>query len=176
MRRFLYALALLVGLGSCGTSEVTQVVLVIEFEPGALEGASRVEVRVIGGVGRRLDSPQPVFSEVVDLSRMSTGDPWVLGLAPVNEQLDRAFEATVVVRDAADVLLLKQTVVSSYVTGRTLELRLNVEQACRGVSCPDHPTTCRMGICLDPWIDPTTLPSYSASSTQGALEDPGDAG
>jgi len=172
----LFGLTLLLFMSACTTTPVTQVVLVIDFEPEALSNASRVEVRVIGGAGRTLESPAPVFTRVLDLSAMMLPPPWVLGLAPVGDRLDRAFEATVVVRDASDAVIVKQSVISSYVRGRTLELQLGIQEACRGVSCPDEPTTCRAGSCLDPWVDPTTLPDYSAASTASALDERGDAG
>jgi len=167
--RYLVLLMLLPLVISCETNPSTQTMLMIDVEPEILRSAARVEVRVTGGIGRRLLDERTVFNRVLEVSGTDPQPPWIIALAPEAGALDRAYGVLVLVRDSDEQVLVRQGLVSSYVSGRVLRLDLRITSACLAVSCPDYPTTCVSGTCSDPWVDPTSLPEFTGESNSQAL-------
>jgi hypothetical protein len=148
---------LLTLLVACGdTLPRTQVVLVIDAEPGVRSQTHEVQVVIRGGTGAMAQ-----WQERLDRSFIPGGNaewPMELALVPVGDDASRVYEATATAVATNGDPVAKVRAISGYRKGKTLVLRLLFEDACRDqVAVCGATQTCRAGACVNANVDAMSL-------------------
>jgi hypothetical protein len=168
----LAACALLWALAGCTKDEAarTQVMVVVDAEPGVRADAATLRIDVEGGA--TLGELAQSFSDTV-----GPGVPWPVRIALVPEGNDarRVFRIHAEARDGDGVTVVRTQVLSGYVEGRTKLLEVWLEDACRGVACGSG-ERCLGGACVDEAVDPTTLPDLPDVPADAGTDAGSDAG
>ena len=134
---------------ACGDPEGPQVLVFLEAEPGALEGAETVSVRAC----REQDAPACTGGYAEDRPLAATPSP-IPGRIPVGPPSNgtEAFwlEARLLDAGGAELNTLRAT---AGFANETRSLRLRFTDACRGVVCAAD-KTCLEGSCVDACYEP----------------------
>jgi len=145
---------------ACGdTLPRTQVMLVIDAEPGVRAQTDEVQLVIRGGTGAMSQ-----WQERLDRSFVP-GDnaewPMELALVPISDDASRVYEATATAMSTSGALVARVRAISGYQAGKTLVLRLLFEDACRDqVAVCDATQTCRAGTCVDADVDAMSLETF----------------
>lgn len=146
----------------------TEVVLRVVADPGVVSEIDRLHVVVRAGGNRNQDSlairSDRTFPESGDLTF-----PFEIGLVPADGDTARVFEVTVTGqrRDAAHTDFITERVVSGYVAGTTVEIVLRLEDPCRDLPACDPGNTCHLAMCVDAYVDPSSLHVYVPDTIDG---------
>jgi hypothetical protein len=148
------ALALVaVAVGGCaGPAPRTQVMVLVDADPGVRDEVERLRVSVRGGRGESmggLDAPKS--SEFV--RGAGAGDvglewPTLVAVVPLDGDAGRVFEVEAEAIDVARRAVALVRARTGFAPGRTLVLRLRLSDTCRGVLCRAG-QTCEAGSCRD---------------------------
>ena len=150
-----------VWLFGCEPRRRTEVLVVIDAEPSVSEDATTLHLRVEGGdevLMERLD-------QTLGSSSMPVQLPTTLAIVPLGRDPRRRFRVEATAFDRAGAAIGTVRALSSFLEGRTLVLRLVLDEACRGARCPE---TCRAGTCVPESVDPDTLPDLDGAADAGA--------
>lgn len=180
MNRVFACLVLLLS-AACGeTTPRTQVMLVLDAEPGVRAQTRDVQLVIRGGTGAMTQ-----WQERLDRS-FTLGDtvqwPLEVALVPLDGDATRVYEATATARSTSGDPVARVRAISGYQSGKTLMLRLVFEDACRTqVDTCNESQTCRAGECVDADVDVTSLSPYKPgveidASVDGAMDAPSDSG
>ncbi len=168
MRFFLASLCtVLVALAGCSES-VTQVIVLIDAEPGIREDATALQVRVEGRDSRSDEGVVKLDAPVI----LTDNQRWPVRLAmrPLKDDVTRVFAVEVLARDG-NTTIATARIVSGYVEGQVRYAKLLLEDACRGMACNARPDeTCRGGMCVIAYVDPQKLskdPNDTSDSDAG---------
>jgi hypothetical protein len=168
----LAACAALWALAGCTKDEAarTQVMVVVDAEPGVRADAATLRIDVEGGptLGELAQS----FSETVG---PAVAWPVRVALVPEGNDARRVFRIHAEARDGGGVTVVRTQVLSGYVEGRTKLLEIWLEDACRGVACGTG-ERCLGGACVDEAVDPTTLPDLPDVPADAGTDAGSDAG
>ena len=170
--------ALLVGLalvtGGCGCDEgpVTQVVVTVEADPDVYARTTRVDWRVFG----RARADERFAEDGAQLGSWPVGEghewPVRIVLTPLDGDATRLYRIEVTAR-AGEMYLAQAVVVSGYVEGRTLWLRVYIDSACLDVHpCEDESQTCVAGICVDARRPAEELSEWGTGRVDGGTVSP----
>lgn len=160
MIRALVTLALFATVGCVTRVPRTEVVVEIDAESSVIADATSIHVAVLGGARDGVLSPQ---------AEQDLGGtiPWpvTVALVPANADPDRVFMVEGTATDATGATLGIVRARSSYVAGRTLTLRLTLEDCCRTIAttCAED-QTCRSCACVSAEVPPSSLPDWSADA------------
>ncbi len=172
----------MVWLSGCSTESRTQVIAVINAEPGIRSQARTLRVLVYGGeqagdtvpTERSLDRPYPVST--------TQGWPVLVALAPKDKDSGRIYRIVATAHSdttPSDTNAIAEVrAISGYVPNRTLSLSLLLQDSCQGqdhLGCAIR-ETCKNGSCQTAVVDKTILPPYEPNSTGdgGVLHDSGN--
>jgi hypothetical protein len=151
-------IALLLLCTSCAVTDLTEVVVIVEAEPGVrAQSKSSLSVKVTTVPG-----PDDGPSLPLHLNDHTPwhGDQYTIALAPENPRAGSRYrvEASVLVNEQP---IATARLISGFVVGQTRYVRMLLEEQCLGVlSCaPD--TTCHQGACVGAEIDPTRFSPHS---------------
>lgn len=147
-------------LASCDDGAVRpQVLVTIDAEPSVRSATTHLEVSVYGGDGQ---SAGPASLREM-ATYPTTGDggstarfPFTIALSPLDGNARRVYRVVVRALDATSVPVGTARLVSGYLPGEVLAIRLVLEDACRTVGCADD-ETCRRGACEPATREPTEL-------------------
>ena len=136
---------------SCGTPEVSQILLLIEADPRVRAEAQSLEVQIDGG--ERPTSFQ--LADQLTLEASQSQWPRIIALAPKKDDPARYFR--VVARasrsgvDGVGETFVQAALIGTYVRGETRTLTLRLEDSCVDVVCGanDH---CASMVCREPPI------------------------
>jgi hypothetical protein len=151
-------------LGGCSSETPrTQVMVVIDADPGVRADAVDLLVEVSAGPNR--DAMTGVFDEQVGAP---IAWPVQLALVPEGGEAGREYRVEVSARDGGAVPVAYVQVVSGYVRGATKQLHLRLEDACRDAwpSCGAE-ERCVAGACVDAYVDPGGLPDFGVDAGPG---------
>jgi hypothetical protein len=183
MIRALVTLALFATVGCVTRVPRTQVVVEIDAESSVLADATNIHVEVFGGARGAALTPQAEQD-------LGGSIPWpvTVALVPADADADRVFTVEGTATDASGATLGVVRARSSYVAGRTLTLRLTLEDCCRTIAATcDEDQTCRSCACVSAEVPPSSLPDWTADAGHvsspdapltpdaGASDAPGDA-
>jgi hypothetical protein len=90
--------------------------------------------------------------------------PVAVAVVPLGGDEMRVFEVEATAANGSSVVG-RVRAVSTFVAGRTLELRLVLEDCCRAVTCGAS-DTCRECACTSAYVDPLTLPALDGSMAE----------
>ena len=145
-------------LGSCGVVKPrTQVVMVIEADPGVRSQSSVVHVEV-RGQANGAERGELVFDRRLDVgAREDVEFPLRVVLGPGAGDARRGWDFTATAQSGerpnlTDLVRVRAT--GTYVEGRTVTLTLRLEDCCTTVACSEQ-QTCRLCSCVDPYVDVT---------------------
>jgi hypothetical protein len=171
-----WALALAAALGaSCGGPDPrTQVMVLIDADPTVKLETERLRISVRGGRSEAAGGLD--LREQREFQRDAPGAealvwPTLVAVVPLDGDVGRIFELEAEAIDGTRRSLVLARARTGFVAGRTLALRLRLEDACRGVFCRAG-TTCRQARCVDALVPVTSLPPYDP----GAPEEDGGVG
>ena len=160
-------------LAACGdTLPRTQVMLVIDAEPGVRAQTDEVQVVIRGGTGAMAQ-----WQERLDRSFVP-GDnaewPMELALLPLGDDASRVYEATATALSTSGDPVARVRAISGYRKGKTLVLRLLFEDVCRAqVAVCGATQTCRAGACVDADVDAMSLDQFKPGVARDAGTDSG---
>ena len=141
----------------CAPRPRTEVMVIFDAQPSIQMRASTLHIDFLSG-STELDQLR-TWDVALD------GWPRRLGVVPLAEGSGRRFEINATARDAANQEIGRVRALSSFVRGRTVELRLVFEDCCEAL----HTTctavqTCVECACAPYEIDPRMLPEYGADA------------
>jgi len=172
MRSNLSRLALVcVALLACKEPDpATQVMVVIDAEPGVRERITDVELSIKSGEG-----DVSAWSSRFEANITPGGGPvpWPLEIAlvPGNGEVQRSYVVVARARGESGGVLAEVRAISGYVAGRSLSLPLVFDAAClERTSLCDPSFTCRAGGCVDPFIPPSELLPFEPGVRPGERE------
>jgi hypothetical protein len=150
------------GLTACDSSggERTQVMVVVDAEPGVRERTEEVEIEVDAASGEDEDGNDWEPRVQRNLTPGSgVGWPLEIALVPRDDNTRRVYRvvATALGEDGEPVA--EARAIGGYEHGKTLTLLLLFEDDCIDRFCDDR-HTCRAGDCVDALADPDRLPDY----------------
>jgi hypothetical protein len=141
---------LVVALASCDNGDTaTELMLIVDADDIVRARASLLEVRIRGEKAGDVNELEPLlFGDVDDGSPIEW--PHRVALVPKDGDGDRTVRAHILVRETgASVALVEARVVTGYVRGQRVSLRVVLDSQCIGVTCgPEE--TCFRGECVDP--------------------------
>jgi len=139
-------------LAGCASDGLTEILVVIEAQPGILAQAKSLSVKVYGETA----SDSGFSSPRLDVSGANwTNGTYTIALSPENP--DRAGRYLVEASALKDGLpIATARLISGYVLGETRYVRLLIEDQCVGMSC-DSSSTCMMGGCVSAEVSPSTF-------------------
>lgn len=160
---------LLLGLAACSEAKPrTQVFLVVDADPGVRLDAARLSLTIRGGRGVALE-------ERLEQTVSGTDLQWPLRLAmvPLEGDASRTYVVEAEALDITDARVGFVRARSGYVPAQTKELRLVLEDCCRGIECSAD-QTCRACGCAPAAIAPADLPTYTEEARRdGGVVDGG---
>lgn len=149
MKRCGLVLCFGLGLAACGDSAAvqTQVVVLVDGEPGVREAARALRVRIdsVEAGGNHLDE------------RVTPKWPLVLTLRPADGDASRHYRVGVEALGKADAPVALARLQSGYVAGERRFVVLMLEDDCIGVACEDASDTCHAARCVSALIDAEQL-------------------
>ncbi|MCS6799310.1 MAG: hypothetical protein NZ898_12440 [Myxococcota bacterium] len=144
MRPLGWLIAATVFAGCPSPRPATQVTVYVDAQPLVRAETSEVILVVRGGPA---DSPVLAVREERRVSEPAW--PIDMTLVPVGGDASRLFEVEATARDVTGALVAQVRLRSGFVAGRAREVRLVLEDRCRGVDCGPK-RTCRAGTCVEP--------------------------
>lgn len=158
--RVAHTVAVLVFAGCVTHVPATEVVVVIDAEPSIVHDAQRLHVTVLGGGRGTMLTSQA--DQMIGSSTAAIRWPVTIALAPAMGDPNRLFALEGDALDSTGATLGVVRARSSYVAGRTLELRLALEDCCRTVAttCTTD-QTCRSCACTSADVSASTIPDYA---------------
>jgi hypothetical protein len=145
--------------------------VVLEADPGVARDLARLDVRVRGGLEGTLED---AYVQEVPVA----GLPVLLGLVPLGRDARRRIAVELEGLSATRERLGVVRAETRFVAGRTVELRLRLEDCCRATTCPDD-QTCRACACLPDDVDGSLLPDFGVDAATipdaGPIDAPPDA-
>lgn len=160
MIRVLATLALFATVGCVTRVPRTEVVVEIDAESSIVVDATNIHVEVFGGARGAALTPQAEQD-------LGGSIPWpvTVALVPAGADADRVFTVEGTATDASGATLGVVRARSSYVAGRTLTLRLTLEDCCRTIAATcDEDQTCRSCACVSAEVPPSSLPDWTADA------------
>lgn len=147
-----FAAVALTALGCADPRPATQVLVDVIMEDGVRAETSSLVITVRGAVaGEELVETYTTTYSAADEGGIP--DPVALVIAPALGDVNRAYEAQAEALDRVGGTVGMARLRGVFQPGRTLELRLVLEDRCRGVLCPDD-QTCRQGRCVPSEVVP----------------------
>lgn len=163
MTRTVPAFALFVILFSAGCrGEPSQIVVIIDAQPGVRTLSESLTVRIFGGPGQSEDLPREFVHEVTD-PIAPDGWPRHFVLAPRDGDFTRLYRVEAVARRGTGINsspLVTARVISGYQPRETARIYLLLEDSCIGVRCDEPGSTCRAAECEDARRDASNLEPY----------------
>lgn len=159
-----FVLACALAMGACAPEPATQVFVRIDVEDRVEAQIDQLEVIVWGGSeGGVLEAGETLEIDAVDY-------PWpaTLGVVPAAGDASRVVEVEIRALDRSDAVLATARGTTGFVASETRLLDLLLYDACIGTSCGDS-ETCFEGACVDSFIEPAELPSYTCPLVCGEL-------
>jgi hypothetical protein len=159
----LAAIVVGVGAGACADPEPrTQVMVVVDADPVVRLETERIRITVRGGRGESMGGLDR--REDREFLRDALGEaalewPTLIAIVPLDGDAGRIFEVEVEAIDATRRAVALVRARTGFSPGRTLTLRLRLEDACRGVFCRAG-LTCERGQCVDANVPVATLPPF----------------
>lgn len=133
--------------------------VIVDAEPGVRAEAVYAGVAVTGGTAQ----PDALrYQETIGSAAEPVRFPFRVAIVPLDGDVRRVFGVEVEALTAGRVRVGVVRAVSGFVEGRTLELRLVLEDCCRGMDCDGQ--TCRGCACVDPIVPPGTLPDLGTDA------------
>ena len=158
---------------SCsGTIAATQIMAVIDAEPGVRAMTKSVHVLVRGGTGAE-DTWTIRHDAVVTMGTIAW--PLEVALIPKSDDSERVYEVVATAINSSGDSIARVRAISGYVKGETRALRLLFEDSCLGKAdlCGAE-ETCSGGGCVDAHVDPASLEQFRPGGSTGVT--PKDAG
>jgi alpha-tubulin suppressor-like RCC1 family protein len=143
---WLAALSLVVLLASCSDDSVTGMMLVVDADESVRGTAATLEVRISGEKGGDLEELEPLtYGEDEPI-----GWPRRVAIVPKGGDSARTLRVHVLARQAdVTVAFVEARVITGYVRGERLTVRVTLASDCVGVPCGSE-ETCFRGECVDP--------------------------
>ncbi|MEM9195384.1 MAG: lamin tail domain-containing protein [Myxococcota bacterium] len=148
----------------CNDDETTQVVVVVDADPGIRRDLRTLSIEVFGSAAGGPEEP-PFLRELT-----TVGWPVQVPLAPRDEDASRTFRIVATALDGSGPIA-RATLRSGYVEGASRGYYLLLEDSCRGQLCDGQ--TCRRGSCIDPFIPAENLPPWPLPPREGGMPDAG---
>lgn len=150
----------------------TQIVVLVEAEPGVRSQVQRLEVKVEGRDGSSDDGGVLRLDAPIETNWTAEGgDPVKIPIAPQGDDMNRVYLLTAVALDAAGMPIVTARLLSGFVPGEVRYVRLVLEDSCIAVACGQN-QTCYGGGCADPTRDAKAF-AANESSAPNATELPG---
>lgn len=149
----LAALALIALAGCNEPAPRTQVMLIVDVEPGIRTETRTLHLEVFGG---EEGMPPNTFARRYVRDFEDPAYPFSLALVPFEPDPPRAWRATIETRRADGTAVTRSSLRGGYAAEETVRLDFLVEDACAGVLCEDQ--RCQDGACVDSLVDVRTLP------------------
>lgn len=151
------------------TTPRTEIVLTVSTDLAMPNEMDQVHVHIDSESGKlRFDKTYDVGG--AGLTKL----PFSMGLVPGD---DSGIAFTVVVSGThGGTAAVERSATTSFVSGQTLELRMDLLKACRGVICGAGETCAADGKCVEAKVVPTTLPTYGGGADGGVAGAGGGSG
>ncbi len=156
----------IVGSG-CTPAPRTQIMATLAAEPGIIAEAQRVRIEISGGN----DDSQLEVRHTEDFAIGAL--PLEVAIIPLGGDPTRRVLVTARALGAADIVIAERSARTGFVRGRTTALRMDLEDACRGVTCGES-QTCVSGTCESSLVDPGSLPDYGLDAAVSVPDAPPD--
>jgi len=137
----------------------TQVIVVVEADPGVRSQSSVVHVEV-RGQANGTERGELVFDRRLDVgAREDVEFPLRVVMGPLAGDAERGWDLTATAQSGerpnlTDLVRVRAT--GTYVEGRTVTLTLRLEDCCTTIACSEQ-QTCRLCSCVDPYVDVTRV-------------------
>jgi len=158
--RILLALVTLASAAGCADpAPRTQIIVIVDADQAVRAESEKLRIVVRGGRGETMGGLDDRFFREFNVTP-TEGWPVQLGVIPLDGDVGRLFEIEAAGIDAArrEVTLVRAR--SGFAAERTLVLRLQLEDACRGIICREQ-QTCTSGRCTDVVVIPVDeLPPF----------------
>jgi hypothetical protein len=143
-------------LAACATevSQPTRVVVDVDAEAQVRALAVRLQIEVTASSGRGVMDEQVRYDETLD---GAGAFPVRMTLVPLDGDSSRIYTLTAVAKNGDGTAVATARIVSGYVPGQTLYVRLLLEDSCISRTC-NAEQTCRSGQCVTASVDPEKLP------------------
>lgn len=132
----------------CG-AKATQVIVILDAEPGVQFDSTQLHVVVQGGSGGTISAGGPL-DELLTPGMGTPADPaypFKLAIAPLGGDVSRSYSVTATALDG-DTIVAQARIIGGYVEGEVVTVRLVLEDACVGVICGEG-LTCKAHVCVD---------------------------
>ncbi len=138
----------------------TQVMVVVDAEPGVRAETSGLQIVVKGGTDETALT-ESYNHTIPDGSAEDLVWPWKIAVVPAQGDPERVFEVEVTALDAGGGGIARVRAISGFLPNKTLMLTLKFDDACLGKLDDCGATqTCSAGECEDAHVDVGTLPPY----------------
>ena len=164
---------------ACGDKLVaTQVMVILDAEPGVRAQAEQLHIVVAGMAGQDESASREPYDRIITKNSSDLHWPYLVALTPLGGDAARPYEVVATALDQSDDFVAQVRAISGYVSHRRLELRLLLEESCIGKQDCASDQTCRAGSCRSARIDPAHLPDVmgSTSARDGGARDNNDTG
>jgi alpha-tubulin suppressor-like RCC1 family protein len=137
--------ALLTLLGACGEGSTTGLMLIVDADDEVRGRAATLEVRIRGEKGGQVNELDPVvFGDDEDIDW-----PRSFAIIPKDGDTDRTLRVQIAAREGASTSpFVEAKLITGYVEGRRVSVRVILEAQCIGVACGAD-ETCLQGECVD---------------------------
>jgi alpha-tubulin suppressor-like RCC1 family protein len=159
-------LACATALTACSEDAVTGMMLIVDADEMVRGMAATLEVRISGEKGGDLDELEPlVYGDEEPI-----GWPRRVAIAPKGGDAGRTLRIHILAREAeATAAFVEARVITGYVSGQQLSVRVTLASDCIGVSCGVE-ETCFGGECVDPRT------AWQPELPDGGVDDGGEDG
>ena len=159
----------------CG-AKATQVIVILDAEPGVQLDSTQLHVVVQGGSGGTISTGGPL-DELLTPGMGTPADPpypFKLAIAPLGGDVSRSYSVTATALDG-DTIVAQARIIGGYVEGEVVTVRLVLEDACVGVICGEG-LTCKAHVCVDARTgEDADAGVRDAGLADGGLSDAGEA-
>jgi hypothetical protein len=164
-----------IGAAACGkTLTATEIMVVVDAEPGVRAQTEKLHVVVSGGADNA--SERRASDRTLSLAARDLAWPSLTALVPSKDDSGRVYEFVATALDAHTNTVAQVRAISGYVAHERLALRLLLEDGCVGKTCGSG-LTCRKAECTSANVDQGKLSPFTQANLKPTTSDGGaDAG
>jgi len=149
---------------ACSDDDPTQIVVLVDTDLSVPAEMDRFSLKVT-------HRGKAYANHAYPLTPGSAGAASLPGTFTVLAGKDLSSQVTVeVVGKKGSVQVVSRTARTHFIEGAALLLRMTLQRACKGKSCPKG-KTCKAGACVSEEVDPATLPRYSPAKLDKGVKD-----
>lgn len=168
---------LVVALAGCSdTLDATQVMVIIDAEPGVRTRSEKLHIVVEGSGGRSDLNERAPYDRTFAVGAETLVWPHLTALTPLKGDVGRVYTITATALDSADGFVAQVRAISGYVEHKALALPLLLQERCLNKMCSEK-QTCHEGTCADADVDAATLlPLGGSDVSVGGMDGSGGGG